>query len=235
MFGGRQAKGEKMAHKLEHGDHGPAVKELQREVNKQLKNREFPWRVIRTDGDFGDNTETACHFTGWILGFSPSQLAKIHDGTITAHACAILLHEKARSDAMKKRERERRRTVKKLRFLHHHPQKGGRGVATFDGVQVAAWTVKWLKKSRENGWRGEVTSGYRTPKHSEDVCRDICGQPSCPGLCAGRSSNHSGKDFPAGAIDLTDEFTFAAIQPRIGSPLKNDVPTDRIHFSVSGH
>jgi hypothetical protein len=226
-----------MATTQELDDHGPAVKELQAAVDETLKSREFPWRMIRTDGRFGEKTQAACHFTGWLLGFSPSQLSKIKDGTITSHADAIFVKEKARSDAMKKRERERRPVAKKLRFLHDHPQRRSRakGVTTFDGVPVATWMVRWLRKSRENGWGGELTSGYRTPQHSEDVCRGICGQPTCPGRCAGRSSNHSGKDFPAGAVDVTDEFTFAAIQRRIGSPLKNAIPTDRIHFSESGH
>jgi hypothetical protein len=226
-----------MATTLELGDHGPAVKKLQLEVNTSFKRREFPWRTIDTDGRFGDDTERAAHFAGWLIGFSPSQLKKIRDGTITAHAYAILVHDKARSDAMQRRERELRSTVKKLRFLHNHPQRksGAKGVTTFDGVPVAAWMVQWLKKSRANGWRGELVSGYRTPQHSEQLCLDMCGHPSCPGTCAGRASNHSGKVFPAGAVDVTDQFNFAAIQPRIGSPLQNDLPSDRVHFSVSGH
>src|SRR5262245_50353548 len=119
---GATSEGGEMATTLHLGDHGPDVKTLQAEVDQQLKDREFPWRTVRTDGRFGDKTQTACHFTGWILGFSPSQLTKIQDeGTITPHAYSILVHEKARSDAMKKRERERRHTVKKLKFLHAHP------------------------------------------------------------------------------------------------------------------
>jgi hypothetical protein len=224
---------------LELGDHRPAVKELQIEVNKTFKRREFPWRTIDTDGRFGDDTERAAHFAGWLIGFSPSQLQKIRDGTITAHAYGLLVHDKARSDAMKKRDRERRLMAKKLRFLHDHPGRRTRakGVTTFDGKPVAAWMVKWLKKSRANGWSGHVESGYRTPKHSEQLCLDRCGHPSCPGTCAGRTSNHSGKVFPAGAVDVSlgTEAEFAAIQPGIGSPLKNAVPTDRNHFSVSGH
>jgi hypothetical protein len=226
-----------MATTLELGDRGPAVKKLQAAVDKTLKDLEFPWRTVRADGRFGEKTGDASHFAGWLLGFSPSQLARIKDGTITAHAYATFVQGETRSAASKKRDRERRPVAKKLRFLHDHPQRktGAKGVSSFDGVQVAAWMVQWLQKSRENGWGGELTSGYRTPQHSEDVCRGICGQPTCPGRCAGRSSNHSGKEFPAGAVDLTDEFTFAAIQPRIGSPLKNAIPADKIHFSVSGH
>lgn len=109
------------------------------------------------------------------------------------------------------------------------------GLTTFDGHTVAAWIAKWLKKSREHGWNGTVTSGYRTPEYSESLCQNMCGAPSCPGTCAGRSSNHSGKDYPAGAVDVTDYNNFERIQFEIGSPLRNDLPYDPVHFSTNGH
>ena len=85
------------------------------------------------------------------------------------------------------------------------------------------------------GWSGTVTSGYRTPEYSESLCFDMCGAPSCPGTCAGRSSNHSGKVYPRGAIDVSDEATFGAIMRRLGNPIKNSLgPADPVHFSVSG-
>jgi hypothetical protein len=80
-----------------------------------------------------------------------------------------------------------------------------------------------------------VTSGYRTPEYSTSLCIAMCGAPSCPGRCAGASSNHSGKVYPAGAVDVTDYTRFGQIQPQIGSPLRNDLPIDPVHYSVSGH
>lgn len=115
------------------------------------------------------------------------------------------------------------------------PSSNAKGVGSFDGHQVANWIIPWLKKSRAAGWKGRVTSGYRTPQYSEQLCRQMCGQPSCPGTCGGRTSNHSGKAFPDGAVDVSDEARFARIQKQIGSPLRNDLPADRVHFSVSGH
>lgn len=109
------------------------------------------------------------------------------------------------------------------------------GLTTFDGVTVASWIAGWLKKSREHGWKGTVTSGYRTPEYSESLCYNMCGHPSCPGTCAGRSSNHSGKDYPAGAVDVSDYTNFERIQFEIGSPLRNDLPYDPVHFSTNGH
>lgn len=109
------------------------------------------------------------------------------------------------------------------------------GVGVFDGKPVAKWIIPWLERSRKAGWKGVVTSGYRTPAYSTSLCIDRCGAPTCPGTCGGASSNHSGKKYPAGAVDVTDEVTFASVQRRIGSPLRNDLPADRVHFSVSGH
>jgi hypothetical protein len=219
------------------GDRGPAVKKLQREVNTTFRNRHFSFRTIDPDEIFGEETQKAARFAGWLMGFSHGQLNKIEDGIITSYSYSALIHERAQSEAAKQRDLKREPTARKLRFMHNHPapKPVARGVATFDGVPVAAWMVKWLKKSRANGWTGELVSGFRSPEHSERVCRDMCGQPTCPGRCAGRSSNHVGLIHPAGAIDVTEELRFAAIQPKIGSPLRNDLPSDLIHFSTTGH
>ena len=111
------------------------------------------------------------------------------------------------------------------------------GTAMFDGRPVAAWIKPYLEWARANGWKGSVTSGFRDPAHSERVCMEICGAPSCPGRCAGRSSNHSGSSKPNGAIDVSDYVTFGRLMQRCPySPrLYNALPTtDPIHFSSTG-
>ena len=111
------------------------------------------------------------------------------------------------------------------------------GTAMFDGRPVAAWIKPYLEWARANGWKGTVTSGFRDPAHSERVCMEICGAPSCPGRCAGRSSNHSGSSKPNGAVDLSDYVTFGRLMQRCPySPrLYNALPTtDPIHFSSTG-
>jgi hypothetical protein len=100
---------------------------------------------------------------------------------------------------------------------------------------VAAWMVPWLDKYRANGWVGIVVSGYRSPEYCEQPCISMCGHTSCPGTCAGRSSNHTGVEYPRGAIDVTDFYNFAAIGHRINSPLWNNLPSDRVHFSTTGN
>src|SRR5262245_44265048 len=139
--------------------------------------------------------------------------------------------------------RLRKRLEKKLRFLKRKAQAAqpAPGVVVAQapwnpyGRPVARWIAEWLEKSYRAGWRGYVTSGWRDPAYSESLCYNMCGAPSCPGRCAGRSSNHSGSIYPAGAVDVTSYYTFAAIQVRIGSPLHNSLGAqDPVHFSYSG-
>lgn len=109
------------------------------------------------------------------------------------------------------------------------------GTVAFEGKAVAAWIHPWLVLSRKNGWTGTVVSGYRSPPYSQSLCEHMCGAPSCPGRCAGVASNHSGTQYPGGAVDVTEYEQFGRIQRRIGSPLQNQLPaTDPVHFSVSG-
>jgi hypothetical protein len=47
-----------------------------------------------------------------------------------------------------------------------------------------------------------VNSGFRSPKHQEDVCNSLCGNPlGCPGTCANNSRHMFGDAF-----DLPLEF-----------------------------
>jgi hypothetical protein len=116
---------------------------------------------------------------------------------------------------------------------------GGVGTAKFDGKVVAAVAIPYLEFARAHGWNGTVTSGYRTPEYSEALCRQMCGAPSCPGRCAGRSSNHSGLTSTRFAIDVSagSETTFGQLMARPDAPrprIFNNLPSDRIHFSPTG-
>jgi hypothetical protein len=116
-------------------------------------------------------------------------------------------------------------------------QEVAKGVTTFDGRPVAAWMKPYLEFARENGWAGTLNSGFRDPAHSERVCIAMCGAPSCPGRCAGRSSNHSGSGKPKGAVDVSDFARFAQLmtrcphEPRIFNALGD---SDPVHFSATG-
>ena len=101
---------------------------------------------------------------------------------------------------------------------------------------MAAWMVSEVDKVHAAGWGGMLNSGFRTPAHSTQLCLDICGQPTCPGTCAGATSNHAKHVKPEGAIDVSDPSTFGAKARQMGSPLKNLLgAADPFHFSTSGN
>jgi hypothetical protein len=111
------------------------------------------------------------------------------------------------------------------------------GATLFDGRQVANWLKPYLDFARNNGWKGTLTSGFRDPEHSEQLCLQMCGKPSCPGKCAGRTSNHSGNKKPKGAVDVSDFVRFGQLmqrcplEPRIFNALGDQDP---VHFSATG-
>jgi hypothetical protein len=111
------------------------------------------------------------------------------------------------------------------------------GTAKFDGLDVAAWMVPILKCARQNGWKGRVTSGYRDPARQRQACINVCGNPNgCPGTCAPPGeSNHQTTAYPGGAVDVSDRDGFERAMSRCGGKLRNALPKDRVHFSVSGH
>ncbi len=111
------------------------------------------------------------------------------------------------------------------------------GVTKFDGVPVAAWMVPHLQWAREHGWKGRLVSGWRDPVYSESLCYRMCGRPSCPGMCAGRASNHAGSQAPQGAIDVSDYITFGRLMERcpIEPRIHNALPRDLVHFSHRGN
>ena len=113
------------------------------------------------------------------------------------------------------------------------------GTTTIDGKPVPNWMAKYILKARKKKlWLGTITSGVRTPEYSEQLCYQMCGQPTCPGTCAGRSSNHNcskGCPYPNGAVDVTNPEQFAAAMRKLGAPIRNALPNDPVHFSASGH
>jgi hypothetical protein len=116
-------------------------------------------------------------------------------------------------------------------------QPAGAGATLFEGRRVATWIKPYLDFARRNGWKGTLTSGFRDPAESEQLCISQCGKPSCPGTCAGRKSNHSGNKKPKGAIDVSDIATFTRLmescplKPRIFNALG---AADPEHFSTTG-
>ena len=112
------------------------------------------------------------------------------------------------------------------------------GTRVIDGHQVAGWIAPVVLWARDHGWPGQVTSGYRSDSAQRDACIHVCGNPNgCPGTCAPPGqSNHRGTKYPLGAVDVSypAEFARAIASYPGGPPVKNDLPSDRVHFSASG-
>lgn len=108
-----------------------------------------------------------------------------------------------------------------------------------DGYYVAHWIAQIVLWARKDGWPGQVTSGYRTDADQREACRHVCGNPNgCPGRCAKPgTSNHRFKTYPGGAVDVSDYQDFGRRVKRYphGQTIKNDLPQDPVHFSLSGH
>lgn len=137
------------------------------------------------------------------------------------------------------------RKVKKLREDKSHGQPGhGHKLVEVDNRLCAGWIARnALKPARASGiWRGSVISGYRSPEYSTSICEGMCGHPTCPGLCAGASSNHSCPPSHTcepheGAVDVSDAPGLIAYCRSHGVPLHGAgefLPSDPNHCSYSG-
>ena len=151
-----------------------------------------------------------------------------------------MTERRARWNAFKVYRRKLRLVRKRIESQTPDPVPSGmvtpdRSWNPYDKV-VCGWMVPWIDKIDAAGWGGTIVSGVRTPEYSVQLCYGICGAPACPGLCAGVNSNHNATTcaYPQGALDVSDYWNFAAAAQRVGAPLRNNLPSDRVHFSVSG-
>lgn len=143
-------------------------------------------------------------------------------------------------------EARRQRLLAKIEYLQDHrpaPAPSTDGVSVPDAPwnplkrQISNSLVPWLNKGWDNGWRGQVTSGYRSPEYQCEVCKQVCGNCNgCPGTCAAPgTSNHQRYGPGQGAVDVSDYYTFGAIMRRIGAPIFNALGAqDPVHFSFTG-
>ena len=140
---------------------------------------------------------------------------------------------------LRKRLEERKKRLRAAIRKHRRAQQQAAdqdGISIYDGKPVASHFVPWLNKIRAAGWNGVLVSGYRTPEYSESLCYAMCGQPTCPGRCAGRYSKHSQKVPIDGAVDLSDYYTAGAKFRQVGAPYFNALgAADPVHFSNTGH
>jgi hypothetical protein len=226
---------------------GAVVDQLQKHVDSTLNKAELDWLRVKVDGNAGPLTFKASRIAASWQGFSTAHLKEIGDGLVSEPVFAVLAQDGPRSEEMKKRGEDRRKNFAKMRDEHNNPPEDADGVSDWKGFKVASWmvgervgpdgqTVNWLQKSVDAGWDGDLNSAWRSPAYSESLCLNMCGAPSCPNRCAGKTSNHSQVGPPNwGAVDVQDYARFGGIQAKIGSPLKNLLGTDDpVHFSFTG-
>lgn len=190
---------------------------------------------IAEDGAQGPSTAKRIRQCQWWLGWQKTDgewSERLHKGLLDPRDW------RATSRGTVARGIARRRRAN----AHHWASYLRPGVTTYDGVRVAKCAVPLLNWARHVGsggrtWHGRLVSGWRDPVHSEQLCFAMCGRPSCPGRCAGRSSNHAGSSPDRFAVDVTDYAAFGRViahcplKPHIRNSLGS---RDPVHFSPSG-
>ncbi len=208
------------------------VKQLQRDLNRFTGRFLEKFAPLMVDGARGPATNRRIAKCKFYLGYTGEPQRSLR---LTPEFRKRLNRPTSRElmpAAMIKRAQERRREQ------HERARRPApTGVTTFDGRKVANWLKPYLDFARDKGWKGTLNSGFRDPAHSEHVCIQMCGHPSCPGKCAGRTSNHSGKARPKGAVDVSDFARFGQLMQRC--PLKPRIfnalhDSDPLHFSATG-
>ena len=219
------------------------IRGLQRDLNEFTDKYLAYVTPLRVDGEMGAATKKRIRSVKWYLGYPKAERNAKAGAELRwrlnnpkKYSAKYALPRRL-ATGVTRRVKQRRVATANHKKLAAIAKQHKSGFGTFDGKTVAAWMIPWLEKSRQNGWHGAVVSGVRTPAYSEHLCLEMCGARSCPGRCAGRSSNHNmepGQGQPHGALDVSDYINFGNIQHRIGSPLRNALPNDRVHFSASG-
>lgn len=105
-----------------------------------------------------------------------------------------------------------------------------KGTAKFEGTTVAAWIKPILEYARAHGWKGSITSGYRSFADQKRIYDSGVRPAAVPG-----TSNHEGDVFPRGAVDV-DRASAAQLSAILrNSPYAKTLiyagSKDPVHFS----
>lgn len=102
------------------------------------------------------------------------------------------------------------------------------GVGSYEGIAVAKWIIPILEYAKKHGWKGRVTSGYRSRAEQERIYNSGVRPAAVPG-----TSNHEQSTFPGGAVDVTDAQELSEILKK--SPFATFLiwagSKDPVHFS----
>jgi hypothetical protein len=111
---------------------------------------------------------------------------------------------------------------------HGSADTSAKGTANFEGHKVAAWIAPALEYARKHGWKGTVTSGFRSFADQTRIYNSGVRPAAKPG-----TSNHEGAEFPRGAVDVSDPQTLSRILAKspYADKLKWAGAKDPVHFS----
>lgn len=227
------------------------IRAVQRALNHFLRDRSLGYSPLMVDGEMGRATRKRIREATWLLGWTKKNRrhAWVTDRLMWALRNPRKTHAWSKqapfviTKGTIRRGKERRRDHRKAVARNHIKAVFTSGVAHFDGVPVAKWIVPYLRWAREVGhngvkWAGRLVSGWRDPNYSRGLCMKMCGRPSCPGRCAGLSSNHVGSVRPRGAVDVSDYKTFGWLMqfcPLTPKLINHLGARDPVHFSASGN
>lgn len=207
---------------------------LNRFTNKYLENVE----PLIVDGDKGHATNRRIMTAKYFLGYGSNR-----NGSVSPEFVRRVRHPHSRDYSpatMLAAGAKRRRQQRLHERANSIAGKFAPGVGSFDGRPVAKCAIPYLEYARAHGWEGGLNSGWRNPLYSRSLCINMCGAPSCPGKCAGTSSNHVGSTCDNFAIDVSDYVRFGQIMKSMPIPPgKHQIwnalgSRDPVHFSPSG-
>jgi hypothetical protein len=216
-----------------------SITDLQQNLNRWSRdNKSLGRQILIVDGVFGSHTKALLHAVRYDLGYKrvvsdewdENFLKRLH------HPHELNPSWGQDKEALSRglsRRRKRRLWVLRNRIRSVLTP----GVTHFDGVPVAKAAVPILRWCRQHGWYGRLVSGYRTPAYSESLCFAMCGHPTCPGKCAGRSTNHAYCTPERFAVDVSDYVRFGQIVRNcpVRPHISNHLPIDPVHFSPQGN
>ena len=210
------------------------VKKLQRGLNFFTHKYATGIAPIRVDGHMGPHTRKRIRTVKFLLGY----LGPINS-TPDLKFRQRMWHPKAVKYSNRKRVRrgiKRRIEQRRKARANHRAARKTTGVGSFDGVPVANVAIPILQWCRNHGWLGRLVSGFRTAAYSTYLCIRMCGRPSCPGRCAGASTNHTGTTSDRFALDVSDYVRFGQVVAHCPIPphIFNALPIDRVHYSPTG-
>lgn len=210
------------------------IAQFQRAWNALNRTRALHYPALHVDGVRGHNTKIAMQKARYYLGLGTGRWDR--NPVEVSDAFTHLLAHPFAGNIRRRRLATKRCKARVARWkASRRPPAPAKGLLWMDGRRGAAWIVRGLTRVRAHGVAFAIFSLWRSAAYSTSLCIRICGRPTCPGVCAGASTNHTGIEFPHGAADTGNAGAVRAEAQRLGIPLHNHLPRDFPHSSYNGY